>query len=295
MARPVILPTVENRRGIERRIRRRRRRSLVRRGDRQRHRWQRPHSGRALRVVGFMPDVRTSEHAGLLGACPTFDHVGVLTRTVEDAGLVVRAMTGEGGTSRSDAGNTRPRIGVARPFFFDALQPDVARAMDQVVDRYRQLGIEVVDRDLPVDARTMAHVFDPIVVSEIWSRYGEDWRTRPQLFSAGFAEFFTTLAPPASDVAAARRALAEFQGQMDAALIGVDAVMMPTVPVTAPPISGPIDGALILRNTWPLNAARTPAISVPCGTDAEGLPIGVQLTGRRGQDEGVLRAAALIG
>ena len=64
--------------------------------------------------------------------------------------------------------------------------------MDRVVERYRQLGVEVVDRDLPVDAQTMARVFDPIVVSEIWSRYGEDWRTRPQLFSAGFAEFFKT-------------------------------------------------------------------------------------------------------
>ena len=246
-------------------------------------------------VVGFIPTFGRLSTSGLLGACPTFDRVGVLARTVQDAGLVVRAMTGEGGQSLADAGNARRRIGVARQFFFDALQPDVARAMDRVVNRYRQLGVEVVDRDLPVDAQTMARVFDPIVVSEIWSRYGEDWRTRPQLFSAGFAEFFETPASPAADVAAARRALAEFQEQMDAALRGVDAVMMPTVPVTAPRISGPIDGPLILRNTWPLNAARTPAISVPCGTDAGGLPIGVQLTGRRGQDEGVLRAAALIG
>ena len=73
---------------------------------------------------------------------------------------------------------------------------------------------------------------------------------------------------------------------MDRALTGLDAVMMPTVPITAPPITGPIDGALILRNTWPVNAARTPAISVPCGTDAGGLPIGVQLTGRRGRGSG---------
>ena len=83
--------------------------------------------------------------------------------------------------------------------------------MDRVVDRYRQLGVEVVDRDLPVDAHTMARVFDPIVASEIWSRYGDDWRTRPQLFSPGFAEFFKTPAPPAADVAAARRARDEFQ------------------------------------------------------------------------------------
>jgi aspartyl-tRNA(Asn)/glutamyl-tRNA(Gln) amidotransferase subunit A len=246
-------------------------------------------------VVGFIPTFGRLSTSGLLGACPTFDRVGVLARTVEDAALLVRAMTGDRPTATTGAGNARLRIGVARVFFFDALQPDVARAMDEVVDRYRRLGVEVVDRALPVDERTMARVFDPIVVSEIWARYGEDWRRRPHLFSPEFAAIFKTPAPPASDVAAARRALAEFQERLDFALMGVDAVMMPTVPVTAPPITGPIDGARILRNTWPLNAARTPAISVPCGTDAGGLPIGVQLTSRRGQDESLLRLAGLIG
>jgi aspartyl-tRNA(Asn)/glutamyl-tRNA(Gln) amidotransferase subunit A len=246
-------------------------------------------------VVGFIPTFGRLSTSGLLGACPTFDRVGILTRTVEDASLVVGAMTGERAASGASSGATRLRLGVARSFFFDALQPDIARAMDRVVDRYRQRGVDVVDRDLPVDARTMARVFDPIVVSEIWSRYGEDWRTRPQLFSPGFAEFFKMPPPQAADVAAAHGALAEFQERVDAALVGLDAVMMPTVPVTAPPISGPIDGALILRNTWPINAARTPAISVPCGADGAGLPIGVQLTGRQGEDERVLRVAALIG
>jgi aspartyl-tRNA(Asn)/glutamyl-tRNA(Gln) amidotransferase subunit A len=71
----------------------------------------------------------------------------------------------------------------------------------------------------------------------------------------------------------------------------VDVVLTPTVPITAPPIEGPIDGLLILRNTWPFNAARTPAISVPCGVDAAGLPVGLQLAGRPGDDAAVLRAA----
>jgi aspartyl-tRNA(Asn)/glutamyl-tRNA(Gln) amidotransferase subunit A len=246
-------------------------------------------------VVGFIPTFGRLSTSGLLGACPTFDRVGVLTRTVADAALMVRAMIGDAASPAARPRNTSLRIGVARAFFYDALQPDVARAMDDVVDRYRRLGVEVVDRNLPIDEQTMARVFDPIVVSEIWSRYGDDWRTRPQLFSPGFAAFFSTPAPPAADVAAARRALGEFQERVDAALTGVDAVMMPTVPVTAPLIAGPVDGALILRNTWPLNAARIPAISVPCGRDARGLPIGVQLTARRGQDEAVLQMASLIG
>ncbi len=104
-------------------------------------------------VVGFIPTFGRLGTSGLLGACPTFDRVGVLTRTVEDAALVVRAMTGDSGAARPDQHTGRLRIGVARAFFFDALQPDVARAMDRIVERYRQLGVEVVDRDLPVDGQ----------------------------------------------------------------------------------------------------------------------------------------------
>jgi aspartyl-tRNA(Asn)/glutamyl-tRNA(Gln) amidotransferase subunit A len=50
----------------------------------------------------------------------------------------------------------------------------------------------------------------------------------------------------------------------------------------------------ILRNTWPFNAARTPAVSVPCGRDRQGLPIGVQIVGKSGGDATVLRAARLM-
>jgi aspartyl-tRNA(Asn)/glutamyl-tRNA(Gln) amidotransferase subunit A len=61
--------------------------------------------------------------------------------------------------------------------------------------------------------------------------------------------------------------------------------------VNPPAIEGPIPGALILRNTWPFNAARTPAISIPCGLDAHGLPIGLQMVGAPFAEDTVLRAA----
>jgi aspartyl-tRNA(Asn)/glutamyl-tRNA(Gln) amidotransferase subunit A len=78
---------------------------------------------------------------------------------------------------------------------------------------------------------------------------------------------------------------------VDAVFDGLDAVVTPTVPITAPSIEGPVDAALILRNTWPFNAARTPVISLACGTDRHGLPVGFQIAGRRGADERVLDVA----
>jgi Asp-tRNA(Asn)/Glu-tRNA(Gln) amidotransferase A subunit family amidase len=68
----------------------------------------------------------------------------------------------------------------------------------------------------------------------------------------------------------------------------------PTVPVVAPAIDGPIDGMRILRNTWPFNAVRGPAISVPCGRGAGGLPVGLQIVAAPDREALLLRVAAAV-
>ncbi|MCC7009604.1 MAG: amidase [Acidobacteria bacterium] len=241
--------------------------------------------------VGFKPSYGRLSTQGLLGACPTFDHVGLLTRSVADASWIFRAVVG-GAASRPAP--RRPRIGIARRFFFERLQPDVESAMTRVVERLRERGALMVDRDLPLDDHTMARVFDPIVAEEIWSRYGSAWKVRPQDFSPAFAAIFATPPPSLVEIARARRARAVFQAAVTDVFDEVDVILTPTVPITAPPIAGPIDAALILRNTWPFNAARTPAISMPAGADRDGLPIGVQLAAAPGRDDALLAVAALL-
>jgi aspartyl-tRNA(Asn)/glutamyl-tRNA(Gln) amidotransferase subunit A len=274
--------------------------------------------------VGFKPTFGRVSIRGLLGSCPTFDHVGFLTRTVDDAALMFSAALGvdkpkglspqslsrapgargdkPSGLSRPSAPSTpshgdKPlglsgiRIGVPRRFFFDRLQPDVARAIDAAIQKFRNLGAAVDEVDFPIDERTMSRVFDPIVVSEIWAAHGNDWRQRSNAFSPSFAAVFKTPPPSSTAVAQARRALAEYRQTVDQVFDRVNVLLTPTVAITAPKIEGPIDGPLILRNTWPFNAAGTPAISIPCGVDAAGLPIGLQLVARRQQDQVVLHAA----
>jgi aspartyl-tRNA(Asn)/glutamyl-tRNA(Gln) amidotransferase subunit A len=245
--------------------------------------------------VGFKPTFGRLPTGGLLGACPTFDHVGLLARSADDVAIVFAALTGA--ASPAPAANRAVRtirIGVARSFFFDDVQADVASAIDAAVRRAGASGARVIDRDLPIDGGTMARVFDPIVTDEIWRRYGEDWRRRPEAFSPGFGAFFATPPPSADAVRAARLALARFQADVDAAFAGVDVIATPAVPVTAPAIDGPIDAGLILRNTWPFNAARVPALTLPCGTDRLGLPVGLQLAARRGADEELLAVAVIV-
>jgi aspartyl-tRNA(Asn)/glutamyl-tRNA(Gln) amidotransferase subunit A len=240
--------------------------------------------------VGFKPTFGRLSTAGLLGSCPTFDHVGFLTRTARDAELMFAAALGNPAPGKP-SGLPGARIGIARAFFFDRLHPDVARAIETTVERLRRMGATVEDVTLPVDDTTMSRVFDPIVGSEIWSALGAAWRQRPDAFSSAFADFFKTPPPTGDEVRASHRALSGFRQSVDRVFDRVPIVLTPTVPVTAPPIGGPIDGALILRNTWPFNAAGTPTISLPCGVDSAGLPVGLQLAARRQQDWLLLKVA----
>jgi len=243
--------------------------------------------------VGFKPSFGRLSTRGLLGASPTFDHVGFLTRTVEDAQLVFHAVDDvRRATASAAASPTAPiRMGVARDYFFDDLEPGVASAMTAAIARMRAQGAVVSDVAFPIDGKTMARVFDPVVVFEIWGRLGADWRLTPGSFSKSFAGFFEGERPSVTEYETALAALKTYQGEVDRVFDRFDVIVTPTVPITAPPIAGPIDGMKILRNTWPLNAAGTPAVSVPCGTDTAGLPVGLQLIARRGEDDKLLRIA----
>lgn len=279
--------------------------------------------------VGCKPSFGLVSTAGLLGACPTFDHAGVLARSADDALEVLAAILDEtalssaalsstavsstavsstavSSTAMSSAalrvayraararGVTGVRIGVPRAYFFDALDSDVARVVTRALAQARTDGAVVRDVALPVTAALYDTMFAPIAVSEIRATYAREWATRPDAFSLEFAAVFAGPGPTPADVAAARNARAAFERAVAAVLTEVDVLVMPTVPLVAPRIDGPINSMRILRNTWPFNAARVPAVSVPCGDDADGLPVGLQLVGRMFDDARLLAVAAAI-
>jgi aspartyl-tRNA(Asn)/glutamyl-tRNA(Gln) amidotransferase subunit A len=257
--------------------------------------------------VGFKPTFGLLPTTGLLGACPTFDHVGWLTRTPEDAALVLEAVAparpGVGATSASwladyrrtvAAGIRGLRVGVARPYFFDHLEPGVRDAVTTALARLREAGATVRDVALPVDADLFDTMFSPIVETEIRARYGADFTARPEAFSKEFLASFEGPGVPDPLVARALAERAAFERAVVTSLGDVDVLAMPTVPVVAPPIAGPIDGMRILRNTWPFNAARVPAVSVPCGQGEHGLPVGLQLVARPFGDGALLGIATMV-
>jgi aspartyl-tRNA(Asn)/glutamyl-tRNA(Gln) amidotransferase subunit A len=244
--------------------------------------------------VGLKPTFGRVPTDGLLGACPTFDHAGALTRTVDDAARMLMVMAGVAAGPMVPYGDVRGlRIGVPRAYFFDGLDPAVAQAVEFSLHRFRVQGAVVRDLTLAVSDALYDTMFAPIAISEIRATYADDWRRRPDGFSPEFATVFDGTGPTAAAVVRARNERAAFERKVAALFAEVDVLATPTVPMLAPPIDGPIDGMRILRNTWPFNAARGPAISVPCGAPG-GPAVGLQLVAAAGEERRLLGAAAGI-
>ena len=256
--------------------------------------------------VGFKPTHGRISTQGLIAASPTFDHVGFLTRTVEDMQILLRALgtlpsivgspsgVGPPSSISSPSGTSSPspvRIGIARNYFFQGLEPQVTDAVEAALTSMKARAT-VADVAFPVSEKTMSQVFDPIFVFELWGRFGSDWRTNPGSFSKQFSGVFAIERPSVAEYEAGVAALKEYQAAVDKLFNDVDVIITPTVPITPPPIAGPIDGMKILRNTWPFNAAGTPALSIPIAKTA--LPVGLQLVARRGEDDKLLQIAKLF-
>ena len=258
--------------------------------------------------VGLKPTFGWLPTTGVLGACPTFDHVGLLTRTCEDAALafsaVAPARDGAGvvGEAFVEAYRTAVarglrglRVGVARTHFFENLEPGVQAAVTRTLTALTTVGARVSDVGAgAVSNRLYVEMFDPIAVSEIRATYAADWKARPEAFSSDFAGVFAGAPIADAALARARDARDALQRSIETVLEQVDVLVMPTVPVVAPRIDGPVDGMRILQNTWAFNAARVPALTVPCGTGADGLPVGLQIVASPYAEARLLAAGTLV-
>jgi aspartyl-tRNA(Asn)/glutamyl-tRNA(Gln) amidotransferase subunit A len=258
-------------------------------------------------VVGLKPTFGRVSRRGVLPLSWTLDHVGPLTRTVEDAALLYEVIAGP---DREDAWSAnRPvevvtrdlrrgvkglRVGVPREFFFESLEPDVARAIEDAIAWFQRAGAGIVEVTVPHigHAYTALHA---ILASEAgafhlpWLRsrldeYGEE--TRLNLLLGQFI--------PAADVVDARRMQAIVGEEFAEAMREADLLLTPSLPRTAPVIGQPVSREPHLawnRFVAMFNLTGMPAISVPCGFDRDGLPMGLQLAGRPFDEATVLRAA----
>src|SRR5262249_50656382 len=183
-------------------------------------------------------------------------------------------------------------LAIPRPYFCDVLDDDVRARFDAALDRLRAAGVHV-DEIAIHHANDIAPIYLHLVLADaatyhattletMGDRYTPNVRARLELGGHVLAEDYV-------------RALAGrdvLRREIDAALAQHDALVLPTMPIPAPPIGAstvqvgktaePVRNVM-LRLTQPFNVSAHPALAIPCGTTSAGLPCSVQLVGCRGQ------------
>ncbi len=245
-------------------------------------------------VVGLRPTLGRVSNRGVLDVSTICDVVGPFGATVADAARLYAVIAGYDpgdplsfDDSVEDIGTDVVRglrVGLPRRFFYERLQDEVARALDKAAAVLERLGCTLVDvpvgeaeilQDSGAFRFVLADVADARrdVYPQHAERIGAEVRRRIELGHQ----------VSGTDYAHCIRLLQKFQRTLRHTFANdVDVLLTPTTPVTAPLWSEAADMVettrLVARNTYDLGAAGVPSLSVPCGFDNKGLPIGMQLT-----------------
>jgi aspartyl-tRNA(Asn)/glutamyl-tRNA(Gln) amidotransferase subunit A len=249
-------------------------------------------------VVGLKPTYDLVPRGGVVPLSWSLDHVGPITRTVADAALVLPVLTGLR-LSTPDENLAGLRVGVPRNHYFERVDPEVETVVRHAIERLESLGARVVDVEVPM-TRYLQAIQWGLMVPEATAYHERTLRTVPELYTPDVRVLLEAgELLPAGDYLRARRARTLLRRSWLRVLDDVDVLAAPAVPLTAVPagqetVTWP-DGTTetvsdaYVRLSAPANITGVPALTVPAGADAAGLPIGLQLLGRPHSEPLLLR------
>jgi aspartyl-tRNA(Asn)/glutamyl-tRNA(Gln) amidotransferase subunit A len=259
----------------------------------------------ACGAVGLKPTYGELPAGGVVPLSRSLDHVGPMARSVADAWLLYLVMRGTppaSGASWAEARRVNGlRLGVPRPYIHDILDDEVRGRFAESLAWLRQAGAKTVDVEIPHAADT-APIYQHISLPEAAAYHATAVAEHPGLYTPNVRlRIEMGRYVLAEDYARAQRGREVLRADVDRALADVDALVLPTLPIPAPPIgAATIDVAgrpesvrtMMLRLTQIFNVTGHPAISIPSGSTSEGLPCGFQIVGRRHETEALLAVAA---
>jgi aspartyl-tRNA(Asn)/glutamyl-tRNA(Gln) amidotransferase subunit A len=283
-------------------------------------------------VVGLKPTYGRVSRYGLIAFASSLDHIGSFAKTVMEAALVLRTIAGRDAMDATSSDVPVPdyvaelekpikglKIGVAREYFGEGLDPEVRSAVEAAIQKLAELGCEVVPVSLPhteyaiptyyivatAEASSNLARYDGVrygfrarnarTLADMYrltrdGGFGMEVKRRIMLgtyvLSAGYYEAYYLKAQKV------RTLLTQ---DFDEAFKKVDVIATPTTPTPAfrlgEKVNDPLAMYLADIYTVTANLAGIPGISVPCGENHEKLPIGLQLLGKRFDEATILRAA----
>ncbi len=253
----------------------------------------------ACGIVGLKPSLTDVPTAGVTPLSVTLDHVGPLTRTVRDAAWLWSILSGQPWHSLTPKAAGTIRLTVLGGYFEAPLDPDVREAFTRALGRLRAAGVTIEEAEL-AGTGTITETYVNLVLPEgahVHSRWLDE---RADRYTPAVRDRLRAGREiPAVAYLAARQQRRALREIVDQALAHCDALVLPTLPIVAPE-SGATDvtiegvtvpvRAAMLKHTQLFNITGHPAISLPLPTP--GLPVGLQLVGRRQATPALLDVAA---
>lgn len=267
-------------------------------------------------LVGLKPTIGRVSTSGVVPYCWTLDHVGLITRTVEDCADLLSIVAGY--DQNDPASANRPvdhygnaldkgiaglRIGVPSNFFFERTDGEILAALERVKEFLVSQGAVLV----PITFPDMAHsrtVSLTVQMPEALSAHSAYLQKRGHLYSVDFrAGLALGQCILAEHYVRAKRFVELYRQQTNALFDVVDLILTPATPEIAQKIGtvkvvrdgiSEAIGNAITRFTTFFNMTGHPALTMPCAMHSAGLPIALQLVGRYFQESIILRASHLI-
>ena len=253
-------------------------------------------------VVGMKPTFGRVSKAGVFPLAWSLDHVGPITRTVEDNALMLNALAAhdpedlysvdlaaEDFTRGLERGAQGAAIAVPSGFYFEYLDGEVEERINEAVEVFVSLGTEIREVEVPNLWDTL-HAQRLILAAEAYAVHEVRLKTNPDRFDDhGLERLLNGENLKAYRYANAQQRKLRSGQEFANVLREVDVLLTPTVPIPAPEIGRretTIDGheeavySALTRLTGPTNLNGLPSLSIPCGTTTSGLPVGLQLIGR---------------
>lgn len=259
-------------------------------------------------VVGLKPTFGRVSTRGVFPLSWNLDHIGPLTRSVRDAGLILQVIAGydaedpfcvnrpvDNYLAHIDDDIEGLRIALAVGSFIEEADIEVLEAVRQAGKIFEKLGAKVGLEDVSF-LRQAAQANGLMTPADGAAYHRERLTEAPEKFGADVRLRLETGRDfTSTEYILARRTQTEMKRRMEIFFERYDLLVLPSTPITAPLIEGndAVEQARRLtRFTAPFNLTGLPALSIPCGINKDGLPIGLQIVSGAWNESTVLRAGA---
>jgi aspartyl-tRNA(Asn)/glutamyl-tRNA(Gln) amidotransferase subunit A len=253
----------------------------------------------ACGVVGLKPSLGEVPTEGSVPLSFTFDHIGPITRSVNDAAAIWAVLAGRRYEPMEARQPSSVKLGLLGGYFDEILDSGVRTGFTSAIERLSRCGLATESRTIS-GTEFITGTYVAISLAEAAHWHAQFLRTRSDEYQPGVrARLAIGEKVLAVDYIGAREARERLCRAVDAALEGCDALVLPTLAIVAPTLGVaqvpmtrgeqvPVRSAM-LRLTQLFNITGHPAISLPVPTND--LPVGLQLVGRRDQTDVLLAVA----